>query len=109
MLKLALPIFVFAPFIVTFELITVFVPAIVELDTTFKTAESISTFAVAVSVIRSSEEISISPSFGEFIANENRNGIPFYRERTVPDPVAINVTCFFIPAEFPNPSRLSVC
>ena len=74
----ALAITVFAPFIVTFEVTTVFVPAIVELDTTLKTAESISTFAVAVSVIRSSEASSNSPSTGELtskVASLNVNDL----------------------------------
>ena len=59
----------FAPESVAFEVTVVNVPAIVELDFTLNTAESTSTFEVAVKVIRSSEVISNSPSAGELISN----------------------------------------
>ena len=59
----------FAPESVAFEVTLVNVPASVELDFTLNTAESTSTFEVAVKVIRSSEVISNSPSAGELISN----------------------------------------
>ncbi len=104
-LKLALLRFVFAPDIVTFEVIAVLVPAIVEFDATLKTAESISTFAVAVSVIRSSEASSNSPSTGELISKVASLNV---NDLSVPIEILSDATTFPVAVTVPATSTFPV-